>query len=62
MVEQLDTIEVVQVLQRIEPVITYSLRQTKVENRDDLKQHLYEVTIKTLKNTNFAQPKGLFDE
>ena len=62
MVEQLDTIEVVQVLQRIEPVITYSLRQTKVENRDDLKQHLYEVTIKTLKNTNFAQPKGLFNE
>ena len=62
MVEQLDTNEVVQVLQRIEPVITYSLRQTKVENRDDLKQHLYEVTIKTLKNTNFAQPKGLFDE
>ena len=62
MVEQLDTNEVVQVLQRIEPVITYSLLQTRMENRDDLKQHLYEVTIKTLKNTDFAQPKGLFNE
>ena len=62
MVDQLDTIEVVQVLQRIEPVITYSLQQTTMENRDDLKQHLYEVTIKTLKNTKFAQPKGLFNE
>ena len=62
MVEQLDTNEVVQVLERVEPVITYSLRQTTVENRDDLKQHLYEVTIKTLKNTDFAQPKGLFNE
>ena len=62
MVEQLDTNEVVQVLQRIEPVITYSLRQTTMENRDDLKQHLYEVTIKTLKNTDFEKPKGLFNE
>ena len=62
MVDQLDTIEVVQVLQRIEPVITYSLQQTTMENRDDLKQHLYEVTIKTIKNTKFAQPKGLFNE
>ena len=62
MVEQLDTNEVVQVLQRIEPVITYSLRQTTRENRDDLKQHLYEVTIKTLKNTEFEKPKGLFNE
>ena len=62
MVEQLDTNEVVQVLQRIEPVITYSLRQTTIENRDDLKQHLYEVTIKTLKNTDFEKPKGLFNE
>lgn len=62
MVEQFDTNEVVQVLQRIEPVITYSLLQTRMENRDDLKQHLYEVTIKILKNTNFSQPKGLFNE
>lgn len=62
MVEQLDTNEVVQVLQRIEPVITYSLLQTRMENRDDLKQHLYEVTIKTLKHTDFGQPKGLFNE
>lgn len=62
MVEQLDTNEVVQVLQRIEPVIKYSLLQTRMENRDDLKQHLYEVSIKILKNTNFAQPKGLFNE
>ena len=59
---QLDTNEVVQVLQRIEPVITYSLRQTTRENRDDLKQHLYEVTIKTLKDTEFEKPKGLFNE
>ena len=59
MVEYYDTNEVVQVLQRIEPVITYSLLQTRMENRDDLKQHLYEVTIKTLKDTDFAQPINL---
>lgn len=62
MVEYFEPNEVVQVLERIEPVITYSLLQTKIENRDDLKQHLYEITIKTLKNTDFAQPKGLFNE
>ena len=62
MVEQLDKIEVALVLQRIEPIITYSLQQTTMENRGDLKQHLYEVTIKTLKNTEFSKPKGLFNE
>lgn len=60
MVEHLDPNEIVQLLKRIEPVISYSSRQTRIENRDDLKQHLYEVTIKTLKNTVFVQPKGLF--
>ena len=59
-VEHFDPNEIVQVLQRIEPVISYSLLQTRMDNRDDLKQHLYEVTIKTLKNTVFVQPKGLF--
>lgn len=62
MVEQLDKIEVALVLERIEPIITYSLQQTAKENRDDLKQHLYEVAIKTLKNTEFSKPKGLFNE
>ncbi|WP_339176111.1 hypothetical protein MKY51_06885 [Solibacillus sp. FSL R5-0691] len=60
MVEQFDQIEIVQVLKRLEPIISYSSLQTRMENRDDLKQHLYEVTIKTLKNTVFVQPKGLF--
>lgn len=60
MVEQLDPNEITQVIKRMEPVISYSSLQTRMENRDDLKQHLYEVTIKTLKNTVFVQPKGLF--
>ena len=57
-----NTDDIVYLLQKVEPTINYSLLQTKSENRDDLKQHLYGVVIKTLKNTTFSRSKGLFKD
>lgn len=41
-------------------VIEYALLQTSPQYREDLRQHLYEVVIKTIENVEFAEPKGLF--
>lgn len=62
MVEQLDPNEIIQVIKRMEPVISYSSLQTRMENRDDLKQHLYEVTIKTLKIRFLYNQKDCLNE
>lgn len=48
------------VLERIAPVIEFALTQTHQQNRDDLRQHLFEVVLKTLNNTEFSKPKGIF--
>ncbi|MFJ7734495.1 hypothetical protein ACIQXF_21845 [Lysinibacillus sp. NPDC097231] len=52
--------EVLQVINKIEPIIRYSLIQTKPELRDDLKQHLYELSLNTLKKVKFKEPNSLF--
>lgn len=52
--------EIQQLIKKIEPIIYYSLFQTKPELRDDLKQHLYELSLNTLKNVRFKEPKSLF--
>ncbi|MBQ0140466.1 MAG: hypothetical protein KBT36_14370 [Kurthia sp.] len=52
--------EVQQVINRIEPIILYSLYQTKPELRDDLKQHLYELSLNTLKKVKFKEANSLF--
>ncbi|MFY3791619.1 hypothetical protein ACOQFO_07965 [Ureibacillus sp. MALMAid1270] len=52
--------EIQQLIQKIEPLICYSLIQTKPEFRDDLKQHLYESSLMTLKKVRFREPQSLF--
>ena len=48
------------ILEKIKPTIEYALLQTTPENRDDLRQHLYEKSVKTLKNVKLTNPKGMF--
>lgn len=48
------------ILEKIKPTIEYALLQTTSENRDDLRQHLYEKSVKTLKNVRMTSPKGMF--
>jgi hypothetical protein len=52
--------EKVEILDKLKPVIEYALLQTSPQNRDDLRQHSYEMCMKTLKNVRFSEPKGLF--
>lgn len=52
--------EVQQVIIKIEPIVLYSLYQTKPELRDDLKQHLYELSLNTLKKVKFKEANSLF--
>ena len=53
-------IEIQQLIKKIEPIICYSLFQTKPEFRDDLKQHLYELSLSTLTSVQFKEPESLF--
>jgi len=53
-------IEEIAIIERIKPVIEYSLLQTSPQHREDLRQHLYEMVIKTLKNIQLKEPQGLF--
>ncbi|MFP1649591.1 hypothetical protein [Enterococcus mundtii] len=53
------TEEKIEILEKIKPVIEYALQQTSPQNRDDLRQHLYEIVMKILKNVKFSEPKGL---
>lgn len=48
------------ILEKIKPVIEYALLQTSPQHRDDLRQHLYEMVLKILKNVKFSEPQGLF--
>ncbi|HCG4536000.1 TPA: hypothetical protein NJY08_004850 [Salmonella enterica subsp. enterica serovar Typhi str. AG3] len=52
--------EVQQLIQKLEPIIYYSLFQTKPELRDELKQHLYESSLNTLKKVKFNKLNSLF--
>ena len=52
--------EIQQLIKKIEPIICYSLSQTKPELRDDLKQHLYELSLNTLISVQFKNPESLF--
>ncbi|WP_107936514.1 hypothetical protein LG296_20765 (plasmid) [Ureibacillus chungkukjangi] len=54
------TEEKIEILEKIKPIIEYALLQTSPQHRDDLRQHLYELTIKLLKNIKFSEPRGLF--
>jgi len=54
------TVEIQQLLKKVEPIICYSLFQTKPELRDDLKQHLYELSLSTLTSVQFKEPESLF--
>ncbi|TKI67819.1 hypothetical protein FC756_12305 [Lysinibacillus mangiferihumi] len=53
--------EIEEIIKKIKPMIEYGLLQTTPENRDDLRQHLYELSIKTLKNVRLMEPQGLFN-
>lgn len=44
----------------IQPTIDFALLQTSTRNRDDLRQHLYEKSVKTLENMKLTEPKSLF--
>ena len=48
------------ILEKVKPTIEYALLQTTPGNREDLRQHLYEKSIKTLKNVKLTNPKGMF--
>lgn len=52
--------EKITIIEKIKPVIEYALQQTSPQNRDDLRQHLYEIVMKILKNVKFSEPRGLF--
>lgn len=52
--------DIEEIIIKIKPTIEYGLLQTTPENRDDLRQHLYEMCIQTLKNIKLSEPKGLF--
>lgn len=52
--------EIKEIVEKITPTIEYGLLQTTPEHREDLRQHLYEMSIKTLKNVRLTEPKGLF--
>ena len=49
------------IIEKIKPVIEYALLQTNPQHRDDLRQHLYEMVMKILKNIEFSEPRGLFN-
>ena len=49
-----------EIIKKEKKVIEYALFQTSPQYREELRQHLYEITIKTLENVNFKEPKGLF--
>lgn len=58
--QKLNDADIEEIIKRIKPTIEYGLFQTTSENRDDLRQHLYEISIKTLKRVRMTEPKGLF--
>lgn len=55
-----DEKEVEEILTIIEPMINYALLQTKMKYREELKQHLYELSLKSLLKVDFHEPKSLF--
>ena len=55
-----DQKEIGEILTIIEPMINYALLQTKMKYREELKQHLYELSLKSLREVNFNEPKRLF--
>ncbi|RHW35790.1 hypothetical protein D1B33_11835 [Lysinibacillus yapensis] len=57
---QFQTEEKNELLEKMTPIIEHALLQTHPRNREDLRQHLYELMIKTLNNVRFSEPGGLF--
>lgn len=55
------TEEKIEILEKIKPVVEYALSQTSPQNRDDLRQHLYEMIMKILKNVKISEPRGLLN-
>ena len=51
--------DVARILDKTKQTVDYTLLQTSPENREDLKQHLYLVVLKTLQNNTFKEPRGL---
>ncbi|MGG2057730.1 hypothetical protein ABFY48_26080 [Lysinibacillus pakistanensis] len=51
-----------EIIKKEKNVIEFALLQTSQQHRDDLRQHLYEIVIKTLENVKFKEPKGLFEK
>ena len=52
--------EKIEIVKKEKNAIEYALLQTIPQYREDLRQHLYEIVIKTIENVEFAEPKGLF--
>lgn len=52
--------EKIELLEMIDPIVERALLQTHPRNREDLRQHLYELSLKTLNNVRFTEPRGLF--
>lgn len=57
---KLKTDEKKEIIKKEKNEIEYALLQTSPQHREDLRQHLYEVVIKTVENVEFVEPKGLF--
>lgn len=55
-----DEQEIEEIIKTIEPMINYALLQTSPKYRDELKQHLYELALKSLAKVKFKEPKSLF--
>lgn len=49
-----------EIIKKEKKMIEYALLQTSPQYREELRQHLYEIIIKTLENVKFKEPKGLF--
>lgn len=55
-----DEQEIIEIFKAIEPMVNIASKQTNSKYKEELVQHLYELSLKSLRQVDFHKPKSLF--